>query len=102
LADPAGPALTLRFVAGPDVDALDLPRSEILAAVEGAVRAQGEGNVVLEPGGTYGALQGWSERPLVMTQAEQAHITGSRDRRVFGGASGRWEVTLAPTPYRRV
>jgi alanine dehydrogenase len=49
LADPAGPALTLRFVAGPDVDALDLPRSDIQAAVEGAVRAQGEGRVVLEP-----------------------------------------------------
>ena len=49
MADPAGPALTLRFVAGPDVDALDVGRAEILAAVEGAVRAQGEGEVVLEP-----------------------------------------------------
>jgi hypothetical protein len=39
LADPAGAALTLRFVAGPDVDALDLTGAEILAAVEGAVRA---------------------------------------------------------------
>jgi alanine dehydrogenase len=49
VADPAGPALTLRFVAGPDVDALGLTRPEVLAAVEGAVRAQGEGRVVLEP-----------------------------------------------------
>jgi hypothetical protein len=38
LADPAGPALTPRFVAGPDVDALDLTRAGLLAAVEGAVR----------------------------------------------------------------
>jgi ornithine cyclodeaminase/alanine dehydrogenase-like protein (mu-crystallin family) len=49
VADPAGAPLTLRFVAGPDVDALDPTRAEILAAVEGAVRAQGEGRVVLEP-----------------------------------------------------
>ena len=43
MADPAGPALTFRFVAGPDVDALGVPRAEILAAVEGAVRAQAQG-----------------------------------------------------------
>jgi ornithine cyclodeaminase/alanine dehydrogenase-like protein (mu-crystallin family) len=49
VADPAGPALRFRFVAGPDVDALGVGRAEILAAVEGAVRAQGEGQVVLEP-----------------------------------------------------
>ncbi len=49
MADPAGPALDLRFVSGPDLDALDVARAEILAAVEGAVRAQGEGQVVLEP-----------------------------------------------------
>jgi alanine dehydrogenase len=49
LAEVAGPGLSFRFVAGPDVDALDLTRAEILAAVEGAVRAQGDGRVVLEP-----------------------------------------------------
>jgi ornithine cyclodeaminase/alanine dehydrogenase-like protein (mu-crystallin family) len=49
LAEVPGPGLTFRFVAGPDVDALDVPRADILAAVEGAVRAQGEGQVVLEP-----------------------------------------------------
>ena len=49
MAEVPGPGLTFRFVAGPDVDALDVPRAEILAAVEGAVRAQGEGQVVLEP-----------------------------------------------------
>ena len=49
MADLPGPALSLRFVAGPDVDALDVGRAEILAAVEGAVRAQGEGKVLLEP-----------------------------------------------------
>jgi alanine dehydrogenase len=49
LAEVPGPGLTFRFVAGPDVDALDVARAEILAAVEGAVRAQGEGQVVLEP-----------------------------------------------------
>jgi ornithine cyclodeaminase/alanine dehydrogenase-like protein (mu-crystallin family) len=43
------PPLELRFVSGPDVDALGVGRTEILAAVEDAVRAQGEGRVVLEP-----------------------------------------------------
>jgi ornithine cyclodeaminase/alanine dehydrogenase-like protein (mu-crystallin family) len=43
------PPLELRFVSGPDVDALGVGRAEILAAVEDAVRAQGEGRVVLEP-----------------------------------------------------
>ncbi len=41
--------LRLRFVSGPDIAALALTRPEILAAVEAAVRAQGEGQVVLEP-----------------------------------------------------
>jgi len=41
--------LTLRFVSGADVAALDLTRAEILGAVEDAVRAQGDGRVVLEP-----------------------------------------------------
>jgi ornithine cyclodeaminase/alanine dehydrogenase-like protein (mu-crystallin family) len=45
---PGGP-LWLRFVSGLDVDALGVSRAEVLAAVEGALRAQGEGNVVLEP-----------------------------------------------------
>jgi len=43
------PSPELRFVSGPDVDALGVGRAEILAAVEDAVRAQGEGRVVLEP-----------------------------------------------------
>ena len=41
--------LWLRFLSGPDIDALALPNAEIVAAVEDAVRAHGEGRVVLEP-----------------------------------------------------
>jgi ornithine cyclodeaminase len=41
--------LDLRFVSGRDVDELHLTRGDIVAAVESAVRAQGEGQVVLEP-----------------------------------------------------
>ena len=41
--------LELRFISGYDVDSLELTRSDIFGAVEGAVRAQGEGQVVLEP-----------------------------------------------------
>jgi len=39
----------LRFVSDLDVDRLRLTPQEILGAVETAVRAQGEGEVVLEP-----------------------------------------------------
>ncbi len=42
-------SLRLRFVSGSDVDHLDLTRQEILQVVEDALRAQGNGNVVLEP-----------------------------------------------------
>jgi ornithine cyclodeaminase len=41
--------LTLRFISGRDVERLNLTHREILKAVEDAVRAQGRGQVVLEP-----------------------------------------------------
>ena len=41
--------LWLRFLSGPDIEALGLPNAEIVAAVEDAVRAHGDGRVVLEP-----------------------------------------------------
>jgi len=41
--------LWLRFLSGPDIDALGLTNAEIVAAVEEAVRAHGEGRVVVEP-----------------------------------------------------
>ncbi|TMC99099.1 MAG: ornithine cyclodeaminase family protein [Chloroflexi bacterium] len=41
--------LQLRFISGPDVASLGLTRAEIFGAVTDAVRAQGEGSVVLEP-----------------------------------------------------
>jgi alanine dehydrogenase len=42
-------SLWLRFLSGPDIDALRFTGSEIVAAVEDAVRAHGAGRVVLEP-----------------------------------------------------
>jgi alanine dehydrogenase len=41
--------LQLRFISGPDIERLRLSRTEIFAAVEDVVRAQGNGEVVLEP-----------------------------------------------------
>lgn len=41
--------LELRFLSGRDVDDLELAPLEVLDAVEAALRAQGEGRVVLEP-----------------------------------------------------
>ena len=45
----SSPRLWLRFLSGPDIDALSIPNADIVAAVEDAVRAHGEGRVVVEP-----------------------------------------------------
>ena len=41
--------LWLRFLSGPDIDSLGLSNADILTAVEDAVRAHGQGRVVVEP-----------------------------------------------------
>jgi alanine dehydrogenase len=41
--------LWLRFLSGPDIDSLGITNAGILAAVEDAVRAHGEGRAVVEP-----------------------------------------------------
>ena len=41
--------LWLRFLSGPDIDGLGLANAEIVAAVEDAVRAHGDGRAVVEP-----------------------------------------------------
>src|ERR1700691_5126390 len=45
----ADAALWIRFLSGPDIDALGLTSAEIVAAVEGAVLAHGGGRAVFEP-----------------------------------------------------
>jgi alanine dehydrogenase len=45
---PSG-GLWLRFLSGPDIDALGLTHADILTAVEDAVRAHGQGRTVVEP-----------------------------------------------------
>ncbi len=47
-ADSSG-GLWLRFLSGPDIDSLGLSNADIVAAVEEAVRAHGEGRTVIEP-----------------------------------------------------
>ncbi len=42
-------AITLTYLSGPDIDRLAMTDEEIMAAVEDAMRAQGEGRTVLEP-----------------------------------------------------
>ena len=44
-----GPSIEILFVSGDDVDALALTDDDVLGAVEAALRAQGNGEVVLEP-----------------------------------------------------
>src|SRR5215470_17542695 len=41
--------LWIRFLSGPDIDSLGLSNADIVDAVEGAVRAHGDGRVVVEP-----------------------------------------------------
>src|SRR5580693_8526779 len=47
--DRAAGELWLRFLSGPDIDSLGLSSAEIVAAVEDAVRAHGDGRAVVEP-----------------------------------------------------
>jgi len=47
-AGPGGSAW-LRFLSGPDIDALAISNGEVVAAVEEAVRAHGDGRAVVEP-----------------------------------------------------
>src|SRR4029453_6538718 len=92
LADPAGPALTLRFVAGPDVDALDVTPAEILAAVGGAVRAQGEGDVVLEPRVHLAPPNGGAGHFNVLRgHLGPEHVSGVK---VVGDFVGNWRLGL--------
>jgi alanine dehydrogenase len=46
---PAAGGLWIRFLSGPDIDSLGLSNTEIVDAVEGAVRAHGDGRAVVEP-----------------------------------------------------
>ena len=45
----AAGGLWIRFLSGPDIDSLGLSNAEIIDAVEDAVRAHGDGHVVVEP-----------------------------------------------------
>ncbi|HSY88413.1 MAG TPA: ornithine cyclodeaminase family protein, partial [Verrucomicrobiae bacterium] len=44
-----GPGVNLTYLNGPDVERLALSDGEILAAVEAALKAQGQGRTVIEP-----------------------------------------------------
>jgi len=67
--------LWLRFLSGPDIDSLGLSNADIVAAVEDAVRAHGDGRVVVEPrthlvpdndcAGHFNVLRGHLGRPGV-------------------------------------
>jgi ornithine cyclodeaminase/alanine dehydrogenase-like protein (mu-crystallin family) len=67
--------LWLRFLSGPDIDSLGLTHAEILAAVEDAVRAHGDGHAVIEPrvhlipdnggAGHFNVLRGALSEPAV-------------------------------------
>ena len=84
--------LEIRFLSREDVEALDVTPLEVVDAVEGALRAQGEGRVVLEPrehlvpdpafGGHFNILRAYVE-PL-----------GVAGVKVVGDYVRNWEVGL--------
>jgi ornithine cyclodeaminase len=84
--------LEIRFLSREDVEALDVSPREVVDAVEGALRAQGEGRVVLEPrehlvpdpafGGHFNILRAYVE-PL-----------GVAGVKVVGDYVRNWEVGL--------
>jgi ornithine cyclodeaminase len=69
--------LWIRFLSGPDIDSLGLSNTEIVDAVEGAVRAHGDGRVVVEPrvhlvpdndgAGHFNVLRGHLPAPGLLT-----------------------------------
>jgi ornithine cyclodeaminase len=84
--------LEIRFLSREDVEALDVSPRDVVDAVEGALRAQGEGRVVLEPrehlvpdpafGGHFNILRAYVE-PL-----------GVAGVKVVGDYVRNWEVGL--------
>ena len=81
----AAGGLWIRFLSGPDIDSLGLTNAEIVAAVEDAVRAHGDGQVVVEP-----------RVHLVPDNDGAGHFNVLR-----GGSPGwpgsRWWATSSPT-----
>jgi ornithine cyclodeaminase len=85
-------SLEILFVSGEDVASLDVTPEDVIGAVEGALRAQGEGRVVLEPrehlvpdpafGGHFNLLRAYVE-PL--------DVAGVK---VVGDYVRNWEVGL--------
>ena len=88
MATPGG--LWIRFLSGPDIDSLGLSNAEIVDAVEGAVRAHGDGHVVVEP-----------RVHLVPDNDGAGHFNVLRALRRgsagVAGAGSRWSATSWPT-----
>jgi alanine dehydrogenase len=89
--------LWLRFLSGPDIDSLGLSNAEIVAAVEDAVRAHGDGRVVIEPrvhlvpdnhgAGHFNVLRGHLSDPGVV-RGDVSPRKGERSGQQSPGVSG--------------
>ena len=86
------PPIDLTYLNGPDVEALALADDEILAAVEGGLRAQGLGQTVIEP-----------RVHLVPESSDKGHFNvlrgvvaplGVAGVKVVGDFVGNWQVGL--------
>jgi len=84
--------IEIRFISGEDVDELALSSAEVVAAVEASLRAQGQGEVVLEP-----------REHLVPDPAFQGHFNllrayiaplGVAGVKVVGDYVGNWKLGL--------
>jgi ornithine cyclodeaminase/alanine dehydrogenase-like protein (mu-crystallin family) len=81
-----GGGLWLRFLSGPDIDSLGVTHAEIIAAVEDAVRAHGDGQAIVEPrvhlvpdnggAGHFNVLRGHLSAPGVGGARGAAGVSG--------------------------
>ena len=93
-----GPGLWIRFVSGPDIDRLGLTSTQIVGAVEDAVRAHGEGRAIVEPrvhltpdnggAGHFNVLRGHLPAPDGRRAGEDGSGGGSGDGSSGSGSSG--------------
>ena len=87
------PEITLRYLSGPDIDALNLTCDEILDAIEGSLVAQGQGQTVIgphrdeialslndEPAGTFSSRGQARTIALALRLAEGAFVTSATGR----------------------
>jgi len=97
MSGPGGAPIHLTYLSGPDVTRLALTDDEILAAVEGALVAQGNGETVIEP--RVHLAPDWGQCKGGILGSLRAHVeTGRLSERNLHGELG--EIAAGKKPGR--